>query len=311
MSRKTERDNHGRMKVTPQSAILPEAGPFSLVCVLNLVGNKEKVIRQCQGLPEIAKKLNHQHVSADIHLSMGFGKAFWQQFELGCPDDFEEFTPLGSGDVTAPATGGDILLHIHSNRHDLNFHLLSSFLQPISSEVELLDETHGFRYLDARDLTGFIDGTENPKMQEARRQVAIIPDGEFAGGSFVMVQRFVHQLPAWHAVNVAQQEKIIGRTKADSVELDDVPENSHVGRVDLKENGKGLKIVRHSLPYGAVSGEHGLLFIAYCAEQRNFREMLSSMYGEKDSQTDKLLDFTQAVTGGYFFVPSEAMLKQL
>ncbi|MEI8595037.1 Dyp-type peroxidase [Photobacterium sp. Hal280] len=299
------------MNVTPQSAILPEAGPYSLVCVFNLVGNKDKVIRQCQGLFEVAEKLNHQHVSACIRLSFGFGKAFWQQFEKGCPNDFEEFSPLGSGDVTAPSTGGDLLLHIHSNRHDLNFHLLSSFLQPIAAEVELIDETNGFRYLDARDLTGFIDGTENPKKQAARHEVAIIPEGPFAGGSFVMVQRFVHNLPAWHAVNVAQQEKIIGRTKPDSVELEDVPADSHVGRVDLKEAGKGLKIVRHSLPYGTVSGEHGLLFIAYCAQQRNFREMLDSMYGEKDGQTDKLLDFTKAVTGAYFFVPSTEMLMQL
>ncbi|MBD8511813.1 Dyp-type peroxidase [Photobacterium sp. CAU 1568] len=299
------------MNVTPQSAILPEAGPYSLVCVFNLVGNKDKVIRQCQGLLEVAEKLNQQHVSACIHLSFGFGKAFWQQFEKGCPNDFEEFAPLGSGDVTAPSTGGDLLLHVHSNRHDLNFHLLSSFMQPIASEVELIDETNGFRYLDARDLTGFIDGTENPKKQAARQEIAIIPDGPFAGGSFVMLQRFVHNLPAWHAVNVAQQEQIIGRTKPDSVELDEVPADSHVGRVDLKEEGKGLKIVRHSLPYGTVSGEHGLLFIAYCAQQRNFREMLDSMYGEKDGQTDKLLDFTKAVTGAYFFVPSTEMLTQL
>ncbi|MDO6705236.1 Dyp-type peroxidase [Photobacterium sp. 1_MG-2023] len=303
--------SNGRVNVTPQSAILPESGPFSLVSVFNLVGNQDKVIRQCQGLLDVVNQLNQQHVSADIHLSVGFGKSFWQRLEQGVPEDFEEFVPLGSGDVTAPATGGDLLLHLHSNRHDLNFHLLSTFMQSVATEVELLDETHGFRYLDARDLTGFIDGTENPKKQEARRDVTVIPQGPFAGGSFVMLQRFVHNLPAWHAVHVAQQEKIIGRTKPDSVELEDVAENSHVGRVDLKENGKGLKIVRHSLPYGTMSGDHGLLFIAYCAQQRNFREMLDSMYGEKDGQTDKLLDFTKAVTGAYFFVPSAEMLIQL
>lgn len=180
----------------------------------------------------------------------------------------------------------------------------------IAGEAHIVDETYGFRYLDARDMTGFIDGTENPK-DSRREEVAIIPDGELAGGSYVMVQRFVHNLPAWGKLNVAAQEKVIGRTKEDSVELDKVPEASHVGRVDLKENGQGLKIVRHSLPYGTVGGEHGLLFIAYCHTLHNFKAMLQSMYGEADGKTDQMLRFTQAVTGAYLFSPSCEMLQSL
>jgi putative iron-dependent peroxidase len=183
-------------------------------------------------------------------------------------------------------------------------------LSEIAESVDVVDETYGFRYLDARDMTGFIDGTENPK-EEQRREVAIVPEGEFAGGSYVMVQRFVHNLPAWNRLNMAAQEKVIGRTKPDSVELDKVPAASHVGRVDIKEEGKGLKIVRHSLPYGSASGEHGLLFIAYCQTLHNFKVMLESMYGVTDGKTDQLLRFTRAVTGAYFFAPSQEMLAAL
>ena len=183
-------------------------------------------------------------------------------------------------------------------------------MTPIADSVTVVDETYGFRYLDSRDMTDFIDGTENPK-DERRKEVAIIEQGELAGGSYVMLQRFVHRLPAWNRLNVAAQEKVIGRTKADSVELDNVPAASHVGRVDLKEEGKGLKIVRHSLPYGSVSGEHGLLFIAYCNTLHNFKAMLDSMYGVADGKTDQLLRFTQAVTGAYFFAPSADMLQSL
>ena len=174
----------------------------------------------------------------------------------------------------------------------------------------VVDETYGYRYLDSRDMTDFVDGTENPKDSQ-RHEVAIIPQGELAGGSYVMVQRFIHDLPSWNRLNVSAQEKVIGRTKPDSIELDNVPAASHVGRVDIKEEGKGLKIVRHSLPYGSVSGEHGLLFIAYCNTLHNFKAMLESMYGETDGKTDQLLRFTKAVTGAYFFAPSVEMLNGL
>lgn len=294
-----------------QPAILPEAGPFALYVVMKVVGDKRAVIEQCQTLHQTLATLNGQQPEANLRASVAFGKSFWQSLEKGCPAGFEDFRALGKGDATAPATGGDILLHVNSSRHDLNFYLLRQFLQPIAEAVEVLDETYGYKYLDSRDMTDFIDGTENPKTLESRSDVALIKEGDFSGGSFVMVQRFVHNLPAWHRLSVEAQEKVIGRTKPDSIELEDVPANSHVGRVDIKEEGKGLKIVRHSLPYGSVTGDHGLLFIAYCNTQHNFNAMLESMYGETDGQTDTMLRFTTAVTGAYFFAPSVEMLEIL
>lgn len=293
-----------------QTAILPEAGPFALYTLLKIKQNSAKVLAQLQSLPALVEELNQTQPGAELTLSIAFSKSFWQQFDAAMPQELIDFPVLGNGEIVAPSTDVDVLLHCHSQRHDLHFYLLRKFLTEVAEDVVVVDETYGYRYLDSRDMTMFVDGTENPKA-EKRAEVALIPEGEFAGGSYVMVQRFEHNLPAWNRLNVSAQEKVIGRTKPDSIELDDVPAASHVGRVDIKEEGKGLKIVRHSLPYGSVTGAHGLLFIAYCHTLHNFKAMLESMYGVTDGKTDQLLRFTKAVTGAYFFAPSKAMLASL
>ncbi|NVD06120.1 Dyp-type peroxidase [Vibrio sp. JPW-9-11-11] len=293
-----------------QSAILPEAGPFAQFTLLKVTHNPHQVLEQLQALPALVDELNRQQPGAQLTVSIAFTKAFWLQLNQPMPSELIDFPVLGQGEVVAPSSDVDVLIHCHSQRHDLHFYLLRKLMEQVSDSVAVVDETYAYRYLDSRDLTEFVDGTENPKAEQ-RQEVAIIPNGEFAGGSYVMVQRFVHNLPAWNRLNVSAQEKVIGRTKPDSIELDDVPAASHVGRVDIKEEGKGLKIVRHSLPYGSVSGEHGLLFIAYCHTLHNFSAMLESMYGVTDGKTDQLLRFTSAVTGAYFFAPSVPMLQAL
>ncbi|HAS6391707.1 Dyp-type peroxidase [Vibrio vulnificus] len=293
-----------------QTAILPEAGPFALYTLLKINHNPAKVLAQLQSLPALVEELNQSQPDAELTLSIAFSKSFWQQLDMAMPAELIDFPVLGEGEIVAPSTDVDVLLHCHSKRHDLHFYLLRKLLSEVAEDITVVDETYGYRYLDSRDMTMFVDGTENPKA-EKRAEVALIPDGEFAGGSYVMVQRFEHNLPAWNRLNVSAQEKVIGRTKPDSIELDDVPAASHVGRVDIKEEGKGLKIVRHSLPYGSVTGSHGLLFIAYCHTLHNFKAMLESMYGVTDGKTDQLLRFTKAVTGAYFFAPSNKMLSAL
>ncbi|EGQ9278515.1 Dyp-type peroxidase [Vibrio vulnificus] len=293
-----------------QTAILPEAGPFALYTLLKINHNPAKVLAQLQSLPALVEELNQSQPDAELTLSIAFSKSFWQQLDMAMPAELIDFPVLGEGEIVAPSTDVDVLLHCHSQRHDLHFYLLRKLLSEVAEDVTVVDETYGYRYLDSRDMTMFVDGTENPKA-EKRAEVALIPDGEFVGGSYVMVQRFEHNLPAWNRLNVSAQEKVIGRTKPDSIELDDVPAASHVGRVDIKEEGKGLKIVRHSLPYGSVTGAHGLLFIAYCHTLHNFKAMLESMYGVTDGKTDQLLRFTKAVTGAYFFAPSKEMLASI
>lgn len=293
-----------------QSAIVPEAGPFALYIQIKVNSQPQKVIQQLKAIPTLVEELNESQPNADLTSSIAFSKSFWSKTNQPMPEELIDFTPLGEGEIVAPATDVDVLIHCHSNRHDLHFYLLRKVMSEIAEYVEIIDETYGYRFMDARDMTDFIDGTENPEGDE-RREVAIIPEGAFAGGSYVMAQRFIHNLPAWNRLSVSAQEKVIGRTKVDSIELDDVPAASHVGRVDIKEKGAGLKIVRHSLPYGSVSGDHGLLFLSYCSTLHNIKVMLESMYGVTDGKSDQMLRFTSAATGAYFFAPSSEMLQAI
>lgn len=293
-----------------QSAIVPEAGPFALYTQIKIKSETATVVQHLKAIPQLVDELNSSQPGANLMSSVAFSRGFWAKSNQPMPEELIEFTPLGEGEIVAPASDVDVLIHCHSNRHDLHFYLLRKLMAAISDYVEVVDETYGYRFMDARDMTDFIDGTENPKGAQ-REEVAIIPDGAFAGGSYVMAQRFIHNLPAWNRLSVSAQEKVIGRTKPDSIELEDVPAASHVGRVDIKEEGKGLKIVRHSLPYGSVTGDHGLLFLAYCNTMHNIKVMLESMYGTADGKTDQMLRFTQAVTGAYFFAPSPEMLAAL
>jgi len=198
------------------------------------------------------------------------------------------------------------MIHILSQRHDVNFTLAQAALAAFGDALTIVEETHGFRWIEERDLSGFIDGTENPKGEETRRQVAIIQDGIDAGGSYVLVQRWQHNLRQFNRLSIHDQEMVFGRTKQanEEIESDARPITSHLSRVDLKEDGKGLKILRQSLPYGTASGVHGLYFIAYCARLHNIEQQLLSMFGETDGKHDAMLRFTRPLTGGYYFAPS-------
>ncbi|CAM2772779.1 Dyp-type peroxidase [Vibrio rarus] len=298
--------------IQAQAAIVPEPGPFALYVLMKVTGDQNKVLNALQQVDSWVDEINANQPDAQLTSSVAFSHSFWQQsIAEEMPSELIPFPALECGEHQAPTTSSDVLLHCHSLRHDLHFFLLRKLMQVVCEDVTIVDETYGYRYLDSRDMTDFVDGTENPEGDE-RASVALLDEGKFSGGSYVMVQRFEHDLPAWNALSVRQQELKIGRTKQDSIELDDVPAQSHVGRVDIKDKqGEGLSIVRHSLPYGTVSGVHGLLFIAYCNTLHNFTAMLESMYGQVDGQTDHLLDYTKAVTGAYFFAPSRSMLKQL
>ena len=185
----------------------------------------------------------------------------------------------------------------------------------LGETVEVMDEVHGFQYLDSRDLTGFIDGTENPQAKKERMEVALIggEDPAFAGGSYVFTQRYIHNLQKWATVPRNEQEKVIGRRKPDSKELPDrvKPPTAHISRVVIEENGEELEIVRHSFPYGTVS-EAGLFFIAYTKTLDIPEKMLGRMMGlTRDGLHDHLMDHTRAVSGAHFFAPSLDLLKAL
>ena len=173
------------------------------------------------------------------------------------PADLHPFRELRSGTRLAPSTPGDLFFHIRAERMDLCFELAAQIMARLADSVTAVDETHGFRYFDDRDLTGFVDGTENPIGAESIAATIVgDEDPDFAGGSYVMVQKYLHDLLRWHRLPTETQEGIIGRTKLDDIELDDAvkPSYAHNALTTLVEDGEEVKILRHNMPFGNVSG---------------------------------------------------------
>jgi putative iron-dependent peroxidase len=295
-----------------QSGILLEHCRFGIFIEANVQGERDNLRQGCRQFAAALNEMQQQFPQENLGAVLAFGHDVWRELSGGQgADELKSFVPLGKG--LAPATQRDMLLHIQSLRHDINFAVAQAALDAFGISIIVEEETHGFRSIEERDLSGFVDGTENPKA-EARAQVAIIPEGQAdAGGSYVMVQRWKHNLTQWNRFSVQQQEEVIGRTKQTDEELDSNtrPDTSHVSRVDLKEEGKGLKILRQSLPYGTASGEHGLYFISYCARLWNIEKQLLSMFGDLDGKRDAMLRFTRPVTGSYYFAPSLTQLLTL
>lgn len=302
----------------PQSGIVPEPGAHALFAILSVPDRARdggRVAQAAARAPALVRKLGAGNARARLACTVGIGPELWDALSPARrPAGLRRFRPVSAGGRTAPNTGGDVLLHITSNRHDLNFDLARGLADPLGDRVAVMDEVHGFRYRDSRDLTGFIDGTENPT-GKTRAAVALIgrEDPAFAGGSYVFTQRYVHDLTRWAALQVPQQEAVIGRRKRDSRELSAArkPPTAHISRVVIEEDGEELEIVRHSFPYGTLS-EAGLFFIAYNRTLDTFEKMLIRMMGAAaDGLHDHLMDFTRPVSGATFFAPSLKILAQL
>ncbi|MBI3450779.1 MAG: Dyp-type peroxidase [Acidobacteria bacterium] len=300
---------------TPQPGIIPGGNAHACFVVLRVAPTATRSAAAALNRAQ-AESLEIAALDSRARLVMnvGVGPEMWDRLSPTVrPKGLRPFKSLRAEGRSAPSTGGDVLLHIASLRHDMNFELASRLVRSMEG-AEVAEEAHGFRYLDSRDLTGFIDGTENP-VGEARAAVALIgdEDARFAGGSYAATQRYVHDLAAWRRVPVAEQEGIVGRTKPDSVELDErrMPATSHVSRTVIKADGVELKILRHSYPYGTLR-ESGLFFIAYGKTLDNFESMLARMMGTSgDGGRDRLMEFSRAVTGATFFVPSMEVLASL
>jgi putative iron-dependent peroxidase len=189
-------------------------------------------------------------------------------------------------------------------------------MERLEDAVSAVDEVHGFRYFDDRDLIGFVDGTENPRGDAAIDAVLIgEEDAAFAGGSYVIVQKYLHDLKGWNALPTEAQERIIGRKKLSDIELDDSvkPTSAHNALTVIEENGKEVKILRDNMPFGsAAQGEFGTYFIGYSRSPRTIEQMLENMFvGRPPGNYDRLLDFSRAVTGSLFFVPSATFLDSV
>ena len=303
----------------PQPVILPAPGPSALFLVLRVPGiarDGAQAARIAARTPALAREVARLDARAKLASAVAFGSALWDAASPSArPRRLHAFQLVAVEDRRAPATPGDLLLHVSSKRPDLNLELAMRLRSALGARVEVAEEVHGFQYLDSRDLTGFIDGTQNPKGAKARGAAALIgrEDAAFAGGSYVFTQRYVHDLARWSALPVVEQEGAVGRRKRDSKELSAraMPPSAHVARVVIEENGAELEILRHSFPYGTTS-ESGLFFIAYTRDLAIPERMLERMLGASgDGQHDRLMDFTRAVSGATFFAPSETVLRKL
>ena len=229
------------------------------------------------------------------------------------PPELKPFeTLVGRDDKVAPATQRDVFVWIQSNQRDEVFARGLAWTQALNPVAQLIQEEHGFLFRDSRDLTGFIDGTENPKDDE-RLEVALIDSGSHAGGSYVMTQRWLHDLAAFHDQDVAEQEHVIGRTKKSSIELDEerMPSDSHVSRTEIEREGSEVEIYRRSTPTGGMT-DAGLFFLAFSAELRRFNWILESMFGNtEDGERDHLLTFTKPLTGSFYFAPNMQALSRI
>jgi putative iron-dependent peroxidase len=239
------------------------------------------------------------------NIVVGFGADLWRRLHPDdAPAELAPFLAIEGDGRGAPATQHDLWVWTHGTGEDVELDVARAVAAGLAPVVTLAAEQPCFVYRDSRDLTGFIDGTENPPVEEAF-EVALVPDGERgAGGAFVLAQKWVHDLDRFHAQTREEQENTIGRTKPDSVELDDKPPTAHIARVVIEEDGEELELYRRSTPYGRV-GELGLYFLAFSADPSRFTKMLHRMFGVGgDGLHDHLTDFTRPVSGAFYFSPS-------
>jgi porphyrinogen peroxidase len=268
-------------------------------------------------LAGLVRAVEFRDIEAGLTCVTGIGSDAWDKlFGSPRPAELHSFREIRSGDRHAVSTPGDILFHIRAKRIDLCFELAAQIMERIGDAVSIADEVQGFRYFEDRDVIGFVDGTENPR-GDAAREAAIVgeEDPTFAGGSYVIVQKYLHDMKGWNALPVETQERIIGRRKLSDIELDDAekPASAHNALTVIEENGRELKILRDNMPFGRPGhGEFGTYFIGYSRTPRITETMLQNMFvGRPPGNYDRLLEFSRAVTGSLFFVPSATFLDNV
>ncbi len=300
----------------PVATRLTRAAIFLVVTLKSGPEYDATVRALCGDLSALLRAVGFRDLEGRLSCVMGLGSEAWDRlFGAPKPKGLHPFREI-RGQHHAVSTPGDILFHIRAMRMDLCFELASQIMTRLGSTVSATDEVHGFNYFDNRDLMGFVDGTENPVDQDAIKASIIgEEDVAFAGGSYVIVQKYLHDLKRWNEVPVAEQEKIVGRTKLSDIELDDAvkPSYAHNALTTIVEDGEELDIVRDNMPFGdAGKGEFGTYFIGYARSPHRIEQMLENMFvGRPPGNYDRLLDFSRAVTGTLFFVPSVTFLDNV
>ncbi len=317
-----QRATRDRVPIEPQSvdAPLSRVAVFLVVTInpgAEAMTQARAVISDIGGL---VRTVGFRDLDGHLSCNVGISSMAWDRLgQDKRPVQLRAFTEI-HGDVhTAVSTPGDLLFHIRAERSDLCFELEKLLLAALDDAVTVVDEVQGFRYFDARDLLGFVDGTENPT-GASMYQATLIgdEDPDFTGGSYVVVQKYLHNLTTWGKLSVAEQEAIIGRTKADNVELDDLKDlnvrKSHKSLNTIVDaQGVEHDILRDNMPFGRPGqGEFGTYFIGYTRDLSVIEQMLRNMFvGDPAGSYDRILDFSTAVTGTTFFIPSNDLLEGL
>jgi putative iron-dependent peroxidase len=309
----------GKLSAVAQAvdAPLTRAAIF-LVVTLNPGAENNAILRSfCGDFASLVRAVDFRDLEAGLSCVMAFGSGAWDRlFGTPRPAELHPFREVRAGARHAVSTPGDLLFHIRAKRMDLCFEMATQIMARIGNAVTTVDEVQGFRYFDDRDLLGFVDGTENPRGAAATSAVLIgDEDPDFCGGSYVIVQKYLHDLAAWNALSTEAQERIIGRTKLADIELSDSvkPTSAHNALTNIVENGVQVQILRDNMPFGRpAAGEFGTYFIGYSRSPRVTEQMIENMFvGRPPGNYDRLLDFSRAVTGSLFFVPSATFLDSV
>jgi porphyrinogen peroxidase len=304
--------------VTPQPVLSPLTAAAIFLVVTIDPGGEDAVRDLLADLAALRRSVGFRMPEGRLASVVAVGSAAWDRlFDGPRPAELHAFQELTGARHHAVSTPGDLLFHVRANRMDLCFEFTTQVTNRLAGAVTVRDEVQGFRYFDERDLIGFVDGTENPEGTDAA-VAALVDAGDpgFAGGAYVIVQKYVHDMAAWNALTVEEQERVIGRSKLADIEMpDDVkPSNSHVALNTITDpDGTQRQIVRANMPFGAPGrGEFGTYYIAYAATPSVPEQMLVNMFiGDPPGNTDRILDFSTALTGGLFFAPSADFLDDL
>jgi porphyrinogen peroxidase len=304
--------------VVPEAVLRPLTRTAIFLIVTVDPGGESVVRDLLTALSALQRGVGFREPQGNLSCVAGVGSDVWDRLFGGPrPAELHPFRELAGAGHRAPATPGDLLFHIRAERLDLCFALASEVMDRLRGAVTVRDEVHGFKYFDMRDLLGFVDGTENPVGTVASAAVLIgDEDPAFAGGSYVIVQKYIHDLQAWNALPVEAQERVIGRTKLSDIELDDAvkPPDSHVALNTIVDpDGTERQILRDNMPFGSPGrGEFGTYYIGYARTPSVTERMLRNMFlGSPPATHDRILDFSTATTGALFFVPSADFLDDL
>jgi porphyrinogen peroxidase len=308
-----------RVPLEPQrvDAPLTRSAVFLVLSVAD--GAADRVRSVIGGLADLTKNVAFRDLHASLSCTVGIGARVWDAVTgLAAPAELHPFPAVTGAVHTAPSTPGDLLFHIRADRRDLCFELERQLLDQLGDAVEVEDETEGFRYFDARDLLGFVDGTANPVGDDLAASTLVgDEDDGVRDGSYVVVQKYVHPLASWSALTTEQQEQVLGRTKADNIELPDAAADAQKSHKTLTtivdDDGVEHDILRDNMPFGAPGrGEFGTYFIGYARELWVIERMVERMFvGDPVGRHDRLLDFSTALTGTTFFAPSATLLASL